>query len=188
MSGDLEGLTKLVVDLELERVGPVLEEMLEAGVEPETLLKAMSAGMVQVGEKFEIGEYFLADLVLAGELMKEGLKILEPRFKVEGLETKGTVVLCTVKGDVHDIGKNLVGNMLASSGFRVVDLGVDVHEDRVVEAVRKCIAAAGRGGGYILAPTNSHQTMSVDRLRWMLEAVERYGRYPLDLPEGPEGT
>ena len=67
--------------------------------------------------------------------MKEGLKVIEPHF-ARSSGGRGTVVIATVKGDIHDIGKNLVSNMLSSSGFQVVDLGVDVHPDRVVEAVR----------------------------------------------------
>ena len=142
MTDYLENITKLVTNLELEQISPALKEALDGGEDPSTLLQAMSAGMMQVGEIFEKGEYFLADLVLAGEVMKEGLRVIEPLLTVESHGTRGTVVLCTVKGDVHDIGKNLVGNMLTSCGFRVVDLGVDVHEDRVVEAVRDNNAGA----------------------------------------------
>jgi methanogenic corrinoid protein MtbC1 len=137
MADYLKNITKMVTDLGLEDISPLVQEALDKGEAPSALLQAMSEGMVKVGEIFEKGEYFLADLVIAGEIMKEGLKVIEPHFKVESFGNKGTVVLCTVKGDIHDIGKNLVGNMLTSCGFRVVDLGVDVHEDRIVEAVRK---------------------------------------------------
>ncbi len=96
--------------------------------------------MVVVGERFEAGEYFLADLVLAGEEMKEGVEVLAPVAGDTG--AKGTAVICTVKGDIHDIGKNLVGTMLSSAGFRVVDLGVDVPAEKVVDAVRSNSASA----------------------------------------------
>ena len=137
MTDYMKDITKVVTDLGLEDISSLLEEALDKGEDPSALLQAMSQGMVKVGEIFETGEYFLADLVIAGEIMKEGLKVIEPHFDVESFGNKGTVVLCTVKGDIHDIGKNLVANMLTSCGFRVVDLGVDVHEDRIVEAVRK---------------------------------------------------
>ena len=147
----LEKITNLVADLELEQIAPLLEEALSDGREPMVLLQAMSEGMGRVGENFEKGEYYLVDLVLAGEIMKEGLKVLEPHFSIESIGNKGTVVLCTVKGDIHDIGKNLVGNMLTGSGFHVVDLGVDVHEDQVVEAVRSS-GAMGVGLSVLLTP------------------------------------
>jgi methylmalonyl-CoA mutase cobalamin-binding domain/chain len=137
MTDYMKDITKVVTDLGLEDISSLLKEALDKGEDPSALLQAMSQGMVKVGKIFETGEYFLADLVIAGEIMKEGLKVIEPHFNVESFGNKGTVVLCTVKGDIHDIGKNLVANMLTSCGFRVVDLGVDVHEDRIVEAVRK---------------------------------------------------
>lgn len=131
-----------MADLELDRIASLVKEALDAGEEAFSLLQAMGSGMVKVGELFEQGTYYLVDLVLAGELMKQGLKVLEPHFDVTSFGKKGTVVLCTVKGDIHDIGKNLVANMLTGCGFKVVDLGVDVHEDRVVEAVRSTDARA----------------------------------------------
>jgi methanogenic corrinoid protein MtbC1 len=142
MAKSLKNITRLVADLELEEIASVVQASIDAGEDPVSILQAMSAGMIQVGELFEKGEYYLVDLVLAGEVMKEGIQILEPHFSMESFSTKGTVVLCTVKGDVHDIGKNLVGNMLTGCGFKVVDLGVDVHEDKVVEAVKSSGAQA----------------------------------------------
>ena len=133
----LEDITKVVVDLDLDRAAELLQRALAQGHDAGVLLDAMSQGMTEVGELFDQGEYFLADMVLAGETMKEGLRVIEPHLTVQRSGKKGCVVLCTVKGDVHDIGKNLVGNMLRSAGFEVVDLGVDVAESQVVEAVRR---------------------------------------------------
>ncbi len=138
----VQEVTNGVVELELERIVPLLREALDEGHEPASLLKAMTEGMAKVGELFQEGEYFLADLVLAAELMKEGLAVLESLMANENRQSKGAVVVCTVKGDIHDIGKNLVAGMLGSIGFRVIDLGVDVHEDRVVDAVREHGAVA----------------------------------------------
>jgi methanogenic corrinoid protein MtbC1 len=125
-----------VRDLELEEVPVMLREALDAGEAPNVLLAGMCDGMAEVGKLFESGEYYLADLVLAGEVMKDGLEVLEPLLQEGEAQSKGTVVVCTVKGDVHDIGKNLVATMLKSSGFEVVDLGVDVEAAKVVDAVR----------------------------------------------------
>ncbi len=135
MTEYLQRLAQTVAGLEMDDVTHLLQDALEKKEDPYQLLEAMSKGLTRVGELFEKGDYFLADLVLAGEMMKEGFAILEPFLQKETKKNRGTVVLCTVKGDVHDIGKNLVGIMLTSAGFRVVDLGVDVPASRVVEAV-----------------------------------------------------
>ena len=135
-------LKQAVTDLEIDDIAPLVRQALDDGEAPTAVLGEMCAGMGVVGELFEKGEYYLADLVLAGEGMKEGLEVLEPHLKAGETGAKGTVVLCTVKGDIHDIGKNLVATMLSSSGFKVVDLGSDVSEAEVVEAVRSNNAQA----------------------------------------------
>lgn len=142
MAEQLEGLKKAVAELEIDDIVPLVKESLDAGAEATEVLGKMCEGMTEVGELFEKGEYYLADLVLAGEGMKEGLEVLEPHLKAGDTGTKGTVVLCTVKGDIHDIGKNLVNTMLSSSGFTVLDLGIDVDENAIVEAVRESGAKA----------------------------------------------
>lgn len=131
-----------VVSLDLEAVPVILKEALEAGEGAPELLAFMSEGMVEVGRLFEEGEYFLADLVLAGETMKAGVSVLEPLLKEQEQDKKGTIILCTVEGDVHDIGKNLVATMLSSSGFEVIDLGVDVPAQKVADSVREHNARA----------------------------------------------
>jgi methylmalonyl-CoA mutase cobalamin-binding domain/chain len=136
MSENLDKLRQAVADLEIDDIAPLVTKSLDAGETPTDTLGAMCQGMGTVGELFEKSEYYLADLVLAGEGMKEGLEVLEPHLKEGGTGGKGTVVLCTVKGDIHDIGKNLVGMMLSTGGFKVIDLGTDVGEGKVVEAVK----------------------------------------------------
>ncbi|WP_287155330.1 cobalamin-dependent protein [Candidatus Solincola tengchongensis] len=137
MGDYLAKVTMAMAELDPEvDMATLVGEALAAGEKAADLLRAMSEGMVEVGRRFEAGEYYLADLVLAGEEMKEGLRVLEPHLEVGETGKRGTVVLCTVRGDIHDIGKNLVGTMLRSAGFRVVDLGVDVPAEKVVEAVK----------------------------------------------------
>ncbi len=165
MENHVEKIAKAISGLELEDISQLVSKALDAGVDPHEILSAMSSGMTKVGELFEKGEYFLADLVLAGEVMKEGLKVLEPYLKPESIGAKGTVVICTVKGDIHDIGKNLVGTMLSSAGFKVVDLGVNVHEDRIVEAVRQH-GAKGVGLSVLL-------TSMVESIGDVVKALER---------------
>ena len=126
-----------VVDLDIDGVAARVEAAIQAGVEARAVLnEGLSAGVRAVGERFESGEYFLTDLVLAGEVMKAGLAPLESRLAEKEMRSNGTIVLATVKGDIHEIGKNLVGTMLGAAGFEVVDLGVDVPASRIVSAVR----------------------------------------------------
>ncbi len=117
-----------------------IEEMvtgaLAAGENAKDLLEAMMAGLKSCGDRFESGEYFLPELMGAGEAFTVGMKVLAPGLAPGDRTLQGTVVLGTVRGDVHDIGKNLVGFMLESSGFTVVNLGVDVSAEAFAQAVR----------------------------------------------------
>jgi 5-methyltetrahydrofolate--homocysteine methyltransferase len=128
---------RAVVDLDIDRVALLTNAALEAGAKPRIVLSdGLSAGVRAVGKRFESGEYYLTDLVLAGEVMKEGLASLESLLAALGAKGQGTIVLATVEGDIHEIGRSLVGTMLKAAGFEVVDLGVDVPAGRIVEAVR----------------------------------------------------
>ncbi len=162
-----EKVKAAVRDLELEDTPGLLHEALDAGVSAPELLAAMCGGMSEVGALFEKGEYYLADLVLAGEVMKDGLEVLEPLLEGGEATAKGTVVICTVKGDVHDIGKNLVGTMLKSGGFEVIDLGVDVDAAKIVDAV-KSSGAKGVGLSVLL-------TSMVDSIREVVQALDSAG-------------
>jgi len=137
-----DALRDSLVSLDFEGVSRTAEAAMRAGVPP---LKAVSEGLAVglriVGEKFESKEYFLSELVVAAEVMREGMSIIQPYIKGEiGMSTGGAkckVVLATVQGDNHDIGKSLVGTLLRASGFDVLDLGVDVPTASIVEAVRE---------------------------------------------------
>jgi len=134
----IKGVLDTVVNLDIDAVAGKVSAALKAGADPRAVLNdGLSAGMRIVGERYQTGEYFLTELLLAGEVMKAGLVPLEPLLTSTDIQGKGTVVLATVKGDIHDLGKNLVGMMLNASGFEVIDLGSDVASQRIVEAVRK---------------------------------------------------
>jgi 5-methyltetrahydrofolate--homocysteine methyltransferase len=109
---------------------------LAAGESPKELLDALMAGVKSCGDRFEKGEYFLPELMGAGDAFKAGMGILSPKLSVGDRVLQGKVVLGTVHGDVHDIGKNLVGFMLSSAGFTVIDIGNDVSTEGFVKAVR----------------------------------------------------
>ncbi|MCD6445105.1 corrinoid protein [Candidatus Bathyarchaeota archaeon] len=134
----LARLRDAIVNLDYEGIRDVAKEAIEAGLSPyEAIMEGMAKGMDIVGQKYEQGEYFLAELIMAGETMKEGLSVLEPYMKKGEMRHIGKVVIGTVEGDLHDIGKNIVITLLTASGFEVVDLGVDVSAEKFVEAVRK---------------------------------------------------
>jgi 5-methyltetrahydrofolate--homocysteine methyltransferase len=115
-----------------------VQQAIDAGLDPgEILNQGMIAAMAEVGQRFEAGDMFVPEMLIAARAMKEGLAILQPHLVDAGVEPVGKVVLGTVKGDLHDIGKNLVGMMLEGSGFEVIDLGVDVPPEGFVAAIQE---------------------------------------------------
>lgn len=134
----LGGLKEAIVSLDFSAIVEAARKAMEAGVDPRVAItEGMVAGMAVVGEKFESGEYFLSELVVAGEVMKDGMKIIVPYIKGDSSTTAEKVVICTVEGDYHDIGKNIVITLLGVQGFKVVDLGMDVAAEKVVSAVKE---------------------------------------------------
>lgn len=134
----LNRLRDSMADLDEEGVKKACRDALDVGISPyEALMEGVSKGMEIIGKKYEEGEYFLAELVFAGEIMKEGMNILQTSQDVSSRKTIGKVVMGTVKGDLHDIGKNIVINLLIGAGFDVVDLGVDVPADEFVKSVKR---------------------------------------------------
>ena len=133
----LERLRDCVVSCDIENAQKACEDALEAGVPPyKTITDGLSKGMEIVGKKYESGEFFLSDLLMAGQTMKEAMRILGPRLTAGDVKGAGTVALGTVQGDLHDLGKNLVAMLLEAAGFLVVDLGVDVSTEQFVTATR----------------------------------------------------
>lgn len=134
-------LIDAVVNFDVEGVRRLAQEVVDKGIDPyEAITEALNEGMRIVGEKYEAKEYFLSELLLAGESMKAALEVLTPHLKAGGVKAIGKVVIGTVKGDIHDIGKTIVVTLLRSAGFEVVDLGVDVSAERFLEGVREADA------------------------------------------------
>jgi len=132
-----EELARAVIDGDAERVVELVREMVAGGAPPaEIINNGLIAGMNVVGERFKMGEFFIPEVMMSARAMHAGLELVRPLLAKGEEGGRGTVVICTVKGDVHDIGKNLVAMMLEGAGFRVVDLGTDVSPERMVEAVR----------------------------------------------------
>jgi len=113
-------------------------EGLTMGMSPETLLfDSLIPSLEEVGARFERGDFFVPEMLIAGKAMAGALDVLRPLLAETGAETVGTFVMGTVKGDVHDIGKNLVNIMLEGAGFQVIDLGVQVAPERFIEAIQE---------------------------------------------------
>ncbi len=111
---------------------------LEMGVRPETMLfEALMPALEEAGERFECGDFYVPDMLVAGRALAGALAVLRPLLLATGVEPVGTFVMGTVKGDVHDIGKNLVNIMLEGAGFQVIDLGVQVAPEKFVEAMQE---------------------------------------------------
>jgi corrinoid protein of di/trimethylamine methyltransferase len=136
----IENLKKAVTEGDIEKTKELAKKVLEIGMDP---LKAINEGMAKgakdVGDKFSKGEVFLVELVMAGEAMKAGMSILLPKIREARKERKtfGKVVIGTVKGDIHSIGKDIVATLLEAEGFEVINMGEDVPTEKFVEAVKQ---------------------------------------------------
>jgi len=134
----LNRIRDCVANVDSDGADRLVREALHDGVSPADIItKAISRGTEIVGKKFEVGQYFLTELVLAGEIVEKTLAILTPHLGQANIKPKGKIVIGTVEGDIHDIGKNIVVMFLKSPGFDVVDLGVDVPKEDFVNAINK---------------------------------------------------
>jgi 5-methyltetrahydrofolate--homocysteine methyltransferase len=135
---ELHELTDAVIGGDARAAEVLTRTVLAGGVDPETIVNdGLIAAMHVVGERFGRGEIYVPEMLLSARAMQTSLAILEPLLADRAQASQGTVVLGTVTGDVHDIGKNIVGIMLKGSGFTVHDLGVDIPAERFVESVRE---------------------------------------------------
>jgi len=126
-----------LVNLEIDKMQNTVRVALDSGLPPPEILKDLEAGMQEVGSKFQRGEYFFSELIMAGETMKEALKILKPLLESSQGKARGKVVIGTIQGDLHDIGKDIVSTLLVSAGFEVYDLGIDVPPNKFAEKVKE---------------------------------------------------
>jgi methylmalonyl-CoA mutase cobalamin-binding domain/chain len=131
-------LAEALKELDEQKVYQLVEERLKSGTPPLEIIAECNEGMVGVGERFSSGEYFLSQLIFSAEIFKNVLAMLEPHMPQSGTGgTVGKVVIGTVKGDIHDIGKNIVVSLLRGAGFDVTDLGVDVPAEKFVAALKE---------------------------------------------------
>jgi 5-methyltetrahydrofolate--homocysteine methyltransferase len=139
MSDILMDIKNAIINGQNAIVKGKVEEALEEGLDPVVILNSgMVEAMVEVGRRFEQGEAFVPEMLLAARAMQSGLTILRASLVQADFKATGRVAIATVKGDLHDIGKNLVAMMLEGAGFEIIDLGTDVSPDKIVAAVKEC--------------------------------------------------
>jgi len=135
---DLAKIADGVIKADVDAVTGMVQQAIDEGQEVQKILnEGLIAGMSAVGNKFESGEFFLPEMIIASKTMKEGLELLRPLLKQAEIKSAGVVILGTAKGDIHDIGKGIVATMLEGGGFMVTDIGVDVDPDKFVEAAKE---------------------------------------------------
>ena len=161
----LDALKEAVVNFDIDHIRGLAESALEAGISAyDALTVGMADGMKVVGQKYQQGEFFLADLLLAADTFNEGMKILSPHLKPVEKSPHGRVVIGTVEGDLHDIGKNLVKYMLDAAGFEVNDLGVDVEAGRFASKARE-FSADVIAMSALISTAIPHMKEAVDTIR-----------------------
>ena len=132
----LQEVADVVIAGKAKLVGGLVQEALDAGEDPNAILNSMIDAMGVVGEKFKNNEIFVPEMLVAARAMKKGVEVLKPHLASGSAGAAGKMIIGTVAGDLHDIGKNLVAMMIESAGFEVIDLGVDVAPEKFIEAVR----------------------------------------------------
>lgn len=138
MSSTLEATYEAVITGQKDEVISRVQQAIDEQIAPQEILNnALIAAMREVGDRFERGDYFVPEMLIAAKAMQAGLAILKPMLVETGIETSGKVVIGTVKGDLHDIGKNLVAMMLEGAGYEIIDLGSDVAPEAFAQAVRE---------------------------------------------------
>lgn len=161
-------LIDAITDMQEDDALNITEEMLESGAEPLDVLEACRKAMEVVGQRYQQGSYFLPELMLAGEMLKQITDLVKPKLvNLPEIERHGKVLIGTVEGDIHDIGKNIVTFMLDVNGFDVLDLGVDVSAQKFAEAIRNFQPQVVGLSGFL--------TLVFDAMKETIEAIEKAG-------------
>jgi methanogenic corrinoid protein MtbC1 len=165
---DLTDLTNAMVEIEEDKVYSLVKKHLESGIPPEEIIKALREAVQIIGEKFDCQEYFLTELVMGGEMFTQAAELIKPYLK-SGETTKiiGKLVVGTVQGDVHDIGKNIFSTLSEAAGFEVHDLGVDVPIEKFVETVKEVKPQVVGYSGLL--------TIAMDAMKATTEALKAAG-------------
>ncbi len=161
-------LVNAIADMKEEEALSLVKQMAEDGTDPKAILDAAREAMDIVGERYEKGTYFLPELMLAGEMMAQITELIKPELaKMPAGEKIGKVLIGTVEGDIHDIGKNIVTFMLDVNGFEVLDLGVDVPAKKFIEAIKEFQPQVVALSGFL--------TLAFDAMKDTVAAIEAAG-------------
>jgi trimethylamine corrinoid protein len=161
-------LAMLLADLKEDEAIKLTKERLASGEDPMKILQESRTGMEIVGKRFASGEYFIPDLIYSGEILRQISEIVKPQM-TQGMQTQrlGKFLLATVAGDIHDIGKDIVGFMMDISGFEVIDLGIDVPKDKIVSRIRETQPQIVGLSGFL--------TLAFDSMKDTIEAINQAG-------------
>jgi len=160
-----DGLKQAIVDMKYDEVAGLVEDGLTAGLKPLEILDNLRDGLRIVGDKYHIGEYFLSELYMAAETMKNALEIIQPLLSDEkGGGSEGTVVIGSIQGDIHDFGKTIVSSLLAAAGFDVVDIGIDVPAPKFVDEAER-VKADVIGVSALLSSTQPASKKVIEELK-----------------------
>jgi len=164
-----EALIEAVVEMDENKVYDIVKKMINEGIQPKEIIEMLGKGVEIVGDKFNKKEYFLTELVMAGEIFTQAVKIMEPiiKEKMKEDEKKETMIVGTVKGDVHDIGKNIFVTLLQAAGFNVIDLGVDVPPEKFVEKAKETNAKVVGYSGLL--------TVALESMKMTTEEFKKVG-------------
>ena len=156
-----------LAELNEQEAARLVKERLDAGDDPVTILDDLRRGMDIVGERYKAGDYFLSELIVSGEIFKDSMKLVEPHLKADATASATRIVLGTVKGDIHNIGKDIVGVLLKGAGFEIYDLGIDVPPQAFVDKLKET-GASILGMSGLLTP-------SFDSMKETIEAIKEAG-------------
>ena len=164
-----EQLVSAIADMREEEALQLAQQMLDAGEDPQAVLDAGKEAMSVVGDRYEEGEYFLPELIIAGDMLKAIGDMVKPKLQAQASQSEplGKIVLGTVAGDIHDLGKDVVGFMLDISNFEVHDLGVDVPPEKFVQAIQEVKPEVVGLSGFL--------TLAFDQMRVTIEAIKEAG-------------
>ncbi len=164
----MENLTQFVIKGDNQKAAEAAQFLLEGGTSPEAILKeALIPAMDEVGRMFQEGEFFIPEMLLSARAMKGAMEILKPSLVDSGIEPVGKVVICTVKGDLHDIGKTLVGMAFEGAGFEVIDLGCDCDDEKILAAIKEHRPLA--------VGLSALLTTTMQNMKGVVEAIESAG-------------
>ena len=160
-------LKQALSDLEEEAALKLVRERLDGGEDPLAIIADCREGMADVGKRYEAQEYYVSDLIMAGEVFKQAMAMIGEKFQTDSGPKRGSVVLGTVKGDIHDIGKDIVVSLLQAGNYNVIDLGVDTPPEKFVDAVKESGATVVGLSGLL--------TISFDAMKETVDALKSAG-------------